>query len=62
MSIIQVTGSGGSAGADRTPFYGVRVPTEIKVMAKPLSKLEKSSFRKILQCKRPAMCDLSSIH
>lgn len=49
MSIIQVTGSGGSAGADRTPFYGVRVPAEIKSMAKPLSKLEKSSFRKILQ-------------
>lgn len=49
MSIIQVTGSGGTAGADRTPFYGVRVPVEIKTMIKPLAKFEKSSFRKILQ-------------
>lgn len=49
MSIIQVTGSGGSVGADRTPFYGVRIPTEIKTMIKPLSKFEKSSFRKMLQ-------------
>ena len=51
MSIIQVTGSGGSSGADRTPFYGVRVPTEVKTMIKPLSKFEKSSFRKLLQSK-----------
>ncbi|XP_045203477.2 COMM domain-containing protein 5-like [Mercenaria mercenaria] len=48
MSIIQVTGSGKSAVSDRTPFYGARVPTEVKSMVKPLSKLEKSVFRKIL--------------
>ena len=59
MSIIQVTGSGVSAGADRTTFYGVRVPVEIKAMIKPLSKLEKASFRKILQCK--CFCSLSHI-
>jgi len=34
---------------DRTAFYGVRVPSEIKAMVKPLKKLDKSSFRKILK-------------
>ncbi|KAH3843340.1 COMM domain-containing protein 5-like [Dreissena polymorpha] len=48
MSIIQVTGTGKSFANDRTPFYGVRVPTEIKTMIKPLSKLDKNIFRKIL--------------
>ncbi|KAH3843219.1 COMM domain-containing protein 5-like [Dreissena polymorpha] len=48
MSIIQVTGTGKSFANDRTPFYGVRVPTEIKTMIKPLSKLDKNVFRKIL--------------
>lgn len=48
MSIIQVTGSGKSAATDRTPFYGARIPLEVKPMVKPLSKLDKSVFRKIL--------------
>lgn len=48
MSIIQVTGSGKSVISDRTPFYGARVPSEVKSMVKPLSKLDKSVFRKIL--------------
>jgi len=41
--------AGGSYGMDRTAFYGVRVPTEIKAMVKPLKKLDKGSFRKILK-------------
>lgn len=49
MSIIQVTGSGGRVGVDRTPFYGSRIPTEIRSLPKPLSKLDKQTFRKILQ-------------
>jgi hypothetical protein len=50
MSIIQVTGSGGRTGVDRTPFYGGRIPPEIRSLIKPLSKLDKQIFRKILQC------------
>lgn len=50
MSIIQVTGTGKSVATDRTPFYGVRIPTEIKTMIKPLAKLEKNVFRKLLLC------------
>jgi len=34
---------------DRTAFYGVRIPHEIRVMVKPLAKLEKPTFRKILK-------------
>ena len=49
MSIIQVTGSGGRTGVDRTPFYGGRIPPEIRSLIKPLSKLDKQIFRKILQ-------------
>jgi len=49
MSILQVKGAGGTIGVDRTAFYGGRVPQEIKVMVKPLSKLDKGSFRKILK-------------
>lgn len=50
MSIIQVTGSSGRIAVDRTPFYGTRVPPEIKKLSKPLAKLDKQTFRKMLQC------------
>ncbi|XP_061188295.1 COMM domain-containing protein 5-like [Saccostrea echinata] len=49
MSIIQVTGSGGSVQSDRTPFYGGRVPPEISLLIKPLGKCEKQTVGKILQ-------------
>ncbi|KAK3099200.1 hypothetical protein FSP39_000932 [Pinctada imbricata] len=49
MSIIQVTGSGGSVPSDRTPFYGGRIPQEIKSLIKPLGKCDKQTFRKLLQ-------------
>jgi len=49
MSIMQVKGAGGTYAMDRTAFYGVRVPPEIKVMVKPLKKIDKPTFRKILK-------------
>lgn len=49
MSIIQVTGSGKSVASDRSPFYGARIPTDVKACVKPLSQLDKQNFRKILQ-------------
>ena len=51
MSIIQVTGSGGRVAVDRTPFYGGRIPQEIRMLPKPLAKIEKQTFRQLLQCK-----------
>ncbi|XP_055959011.1 COMM domain-containing protein 5 [Patella vulgata] len=49
MSIIQVTGTGKSVAPDRTPFYGARVPSEIKSIIKPINKLDQDVFRKILK-------------
>ncbi|BFZ14640.1 hypothetical protein BsWGS_17679 [Bradybaena similaris] len=49
MSIIQVKGGSGKVGVDRTLFVGVRIPHEIQAMVKPLSKLDKTVFTKILK-------------
>lgn len=49
MSIIQVKGSGGNVVSDRSPFYGGRVPPEIKAISKPMTKIDKQTFRKLLQ-------------
>ena len=52
MSIIQVTGgSGGGVPADRTLFIGPRIPQEVKTMGKHLDKIDKQTFRKLLQGK-----------
>lgn len=50
MSIVQVQGGGGRVASDRTSFVGARVPPEIKAMIKPLNKLDKNTFRKVLKC------------
>ncbi|PVD34337.1 hypothetical protein C0Q70_05608 [Pomacea canaliculata] len=49
MSIVQVQGGGGRVASDRTSFVGARVPPEIKAMIKPLNKLDKNTFRKVLK-------------
>ncbi|CAG5131553.1 unnamed protein product [Candidula unifasciata] len=49
MSIIQVKGGSGKVGVDRTLFVGARIPHEIQAMVKPLTKLDKSVFTKILR-------------
>uniref|UniRef100_A0A0B7B6L0 COMM domain-containing protein 5 n=1 Tax=Arion vulgaris TaxID=1028688 RepID=A0A0B7B6L0_9EUPU len=49
MSIVQVRGASGAAGVDRTLFVGSRIPNQIQAMIKPLSKLDKAVFIKILK-------------
>ncbi|GFN82194.1 comm domain-containing protein 5-like [Plakobranchus ocellatus] len=49
MSIIQVKGGGGTVGLERTSFVGARVPNEIRAIIKPLSKIDKATFKKILK-------------
>lgn len=39
----------GGLGADRTPFYGGRVPEDVKKMVKALDAVDKATFRKLLQ-------------
>lgn len=52
MSVVQVMG-GGRAGsnlaADRTPFYGVKLPDEVKKSIAILKQLDQDVFRKILK-------------
>lgn len=52
MSIIQVQGVGGrvhGVASDRTSFVGVRVPTEIRTMAKKSAKMDKEVFIQLLK-------------
>lgn len=50
MSIIHVFGGSGSGtSADRTPFFGARLPEEMKGMSKCLKLIDKATLRKMLQ-------------
>ncbi|XP_064636184.1 COMM domain-containing protein 5-like [Lineus longissimus] len=49
MSFIHVTGAGaGGIGAERTLFFGPRIPQEVKLMVKHAKNIDKSIFRKLL--------------
>ena len=52
MSIIPVMGSGSkaSSASERMLFVGARVPSEIKAIIKPLSKMDKGTFQNLLKC------------
>ena len=54
MSFVQVrerSGSGLSTGtADRTPFYGIRIPDEVKGMLKAIKGKDGETIKKILKC------------
>lgn len=50
MSFVQVMShSGGGLGSDRTPFYGIRLPAEVKSMIKLCKSIEHSKMREILK-------------
>ena len=49
MSVVHIVGEGGSLSTERTSFVGQRIPNEIKVLPKYLKKIDKATFRKILQ-------------
>ena len=55
MSFVQVraksSGSAALAATERTPFYGARLPDEIKRLLKLAKKLEMGTFKNILKCK-----------
>ena len=54
MSFVQVrerSGSGLSTGtADRTPFYGIRIPDEVKGMLKAIKGKDGETIKRILKC------------
>jgi len=52
MSVVQVMGGGkfgGNLAADRTPFYGIKLPDEVKKSIAILKQIDQDSFRKILK-------------
>lgn len=54
MSFVQVRpssgGGSGSLAAERTPFYGARVPDEVKLMFKAMKGSDAATVKKILKC------------
>ena len=56
MSFVQVkerTGGGlpSSGAMDRTPFYGARVPEQVKIMLKAIKGMDQSIIKKTLKSK-----------
>lgn len=49
MAAIQVMTMSGVSAADRTLFFGARMPAEMKKMLPHLKSLDKGLFRKLLQ-------------
>ena len=54
MSFVQVkerTGGGlpSSGAMDRTPFYGARVPEQVKIMLKAMKGMDQSIIKKTLK-------------
>lgn len=52
MSMVQVMShSGGGLAADRTPFYGIKLPPEVKKLVQLTKTVEHSTMKKILKGK-----------
>ena len=50
MSFVQVMShSGGSLASDRTPFYGIKLPPEVKSTIKLCKTVEHGTVREILK-------------
>ncbi len=50
MSFVQVMShSGGNVGSDRTPFYGIKTPVEVKKMAQLCKTVDQITRRAILK-------------
>lgn len=52
MSFVQVMShSGGGLGSDRTPFYGIKLPVEVKNLVKLCKTVERDTMREVLKGK-----------
>ena len=49
MSFVQVMSHSGALGSDRTPFYGVKVPVEVKSLVKLCKTVEHSLMKNVLK-------------
>ena len=51
MSAVQVMAQIGVGGAaDRTPFYGIKVPQELRKTVQLAKNMDTALFKKIVQC------------
>ncbi|CAI8051104.1 COMM domain-containing protein 5 [Geodia barretti] len=51
MSAVQVMAQSGAGGAaDRTPFYGIKVPQELRKTVQLAKNMDTALFKKIVQC------------
>ena len=54
MSVVQVMAHGGGGfAADRTPFFGIRLPPEVKKLVQLSKTIDPATFKKILKCMFP---------
>lgn len=49
MSFIQVMSHSGGLASDRTPFYGAKLPVEIKKLVQLAKAMERNVTRQILK-------------
>ena len=49
MSFVQVISHTEGGEVDRTPFFGLKAPLEVKKLAQLCKSLEQATFRKILK-------------
>lgn len=57
MSAVQVMAqSGAGVAADRTPFFGIKAPAELKKLIQLSKTLDISVFKKVVKCKRALLC------
>ena len=50
MAAVQVMAhSGGGYATDRTPFFGIRVPPEVKKLIQLSKTVDQATFKKILK-------------
>lgn len=51
MSAVQVMAQSGAGGAaDRTPFFGLKIPLEMKKMVQLSKTLDAAVFKRIVKC------------
>lgn len=51
MSAVQVMAQSGVGGAaDRTPFFGIKAPQELKKLVQVSKTLDAAIFKKIVKC------------
>ena len=63
MSVVQVMGGGrGNLATDRTPFYGIKLPDEVKKSVAILKQIDQDGFRKILKRKKGFSSCFSAIN